>query len=326
VPGDGSCLFHAISLCLHYAVNGTHWNLTTPEGVELLYENSCLLRCQAVSRLRQFSKRLFLQGTESLRAYDLVTAAAQQYDLTPEEYCAAMSEDRVWGGGPEIVALCNILQRPIHVYELATTHTIQQDNDLVVPSAGARLSADEEHDYMAMLGVLSGENSLADSVALTDGSNKPRFVLRRMACFGSPKFDRRRALHILSADSRFPDVQPGNQMKEGNHFFSVFPQEERVHSSRRKDEEKRKRLRGGEYADDDETYRTKKRKSADRTATSAAPTAAGSSILGLIFGGKDGGDHHEPTIRKPLSFWNPPEDEWLDHADISPWWKRIWSL
>jgi hypothetical protein len=142
----------------------------------------------------------------------------------------------------------------------------------------------------------------------------PRFVLRRMACFGSPKFDRRRALHILSADSRFPDIQPGNQMKEGNHFFSVFPQEERVHSSRRKDEEKRKRLRGGEYTDDEETYRTKKRKCADRTSAPAAPVAAGSSILGLIFGGKDGGDHHEAAIRKPLSFWNSPEDEWLDHA------------
>jgi hypothetical protein len=28
VPGDGNCLFHSISLCLHHAVNGTHWDLT----------------------------------------------------------------------------------------------------------------------------------------------------------------------------------------------------------------------------------------------------------------------------------------------------------
>lgn len=77
------------------------------------------------------------------------------------------------GGGPEIVALCNVLRRPIHVYELH--------------------------------------------------AHKKQFKLRRMACFGSPKFDRREALHILSADSRFPDVSPGKQLDSGNHFLAVFP-------------------------------------------------------------------------------------------------------
>ena len=81
-------------------------------------------------------------------------------------------------GGPEIVALCNALRRPIHVYELH--------------------------------------------------SHRKQFMLRRMACFGSPKFDRREPLHILSADSRFPDVSPGKQIDSGNHFLAVFPESHRV--------------------------------------------------------------------------------------------------
>ena len=50
-----------------------------------------------------------------------------------------------------------------------------------------------------------------------------QFTLRRMACFGSPKFDRREPLHILSADSRFPDIEPRRVRKVGNHFLALFP-------------------------------------------------------------------------------------------------------
>lgn len=50
-----------------------------------------------------------------------------------------------------------------------------------------------------------------------------QFALRRMACFGSPKFDRRDPLHILSADSRFPDVDAHRIRRVGNHFLALFP-------------------------------------------------------------------------------------------------------
>jgi hypothetical protein len=223
VPGDGNCLFHSISLCLHHAVNGTHWNLTANEPsdsssssststMELLYQQSQILRAQAVDCLRQSQRRLFLQGKESLRANELVSAAAQQYGLTAEEYCAAMQQDCVWGGGPEIVALSNLLERPIHVYELAVLHS-QQEQSERTSSTRSQLSSTSASSYP-----------------------KSTFCLRRMACFGSPKFDRRPALHILSADSRFPDLQPGQQLAAGNHFLAVFPRRQKI---------RRRRLRGG---------------------------------------------------------------------------------
>lgn len=207
VPGDGNCLFHSLSLCLQYSLNGTHWDMSN--RLDELYEQSRSLRAKAVACLRQNNRRLFLQGRESLRAIDLVTAAAQQYDLTPEEYCSTMEEDCVWGGGPEIVALSNILQRPIHVYELAVENLREED-------ATDEISTDSEK--------------------ILTSQRRPTFVLRRMACFGSPRFDRKTPLHILSADSRFPDLQPGQQLSAGNHFLAVFPHVE---------VRRRKRIRGG---------------------------------------------------------------------------------
>lgn len=208
VPGDGNCLFHSISTCYAHAVNGTHIDLRDPTNLQWLYQHSAKLREQAVECLEQTRKLLFLQGHEFLRAQDLVQAAASQYGITGEEYCRLMRQDSYWGGGPEIVALCNVLQRPIHVYELA--------------------------------------------------SDRNRFVLRRMACFGSPKFDKRHALHILSADSRFPDLQPGRQLASGNHFLAIFPT---TISQKRRKPKKRTKLRGGggdsllcEQEDDDQPF------------------------------------------------------------------------
>ena len=46
-----------------------------------------------------------------------MAAAAEQYSMTPQEYCSQMRNKGVWGGGPEILALVNRLRRPIHVFE-----------------------------------------------------------------------------------------------------------------------------------------------------------------------------------------------------------------
>ena len=186
VPGDGNCLFHSISMCYAHAANGTHVDLRDPENLEWLYENSACLREKAVNCLEK-QKLLFLQGTERVTSENLVQAASQQYGISGAEYCKQMRQNAYWGGGPEIVALCNVLQRPIHVYELHS------------------------------------ENN--------------QFYLKRMACFGSPRFDRKEALHILSADSRFPDLIPGRQMASGNHFLAMFP----VDIPRKQ----QKRIRGG---------------------------------------------------------------------------------
>lgn len=193
VPGDGNCLFHSLTICLSKVENGTHF--CYDNNLDELRHHSRQLRERAVDFLAAKPKRLlYLQGREYMRARDLIETAASPYGCTPEEYCHTMRQESFWGGGPEVVALCNLLQRPIHIYEL-------------YPHKKNR-----------------------------------EFRLRRMACFGSPKFDRNEALHILSADSRFPDVVPGKQLAAGNHFLAVFP----VATEASRTKEKRKqRVRGG---------------------------------------------------------------------------------
>ena len=97
-----------------------------------------------------------------------------------------MHRDAYWGGGAEIVALCNVLKRPIHVYELTADNKSNKESNL--PSPG--------------------------------------FCLRRMACFVSPKFDCKEPLVILNADSRFPDVVPGKHLASDNHFLALFPMQD----------------------------------------------------------------------------------------------------
>ena len=47
---------------------------------------------------------------------------SDEYNITTQEYCNAMRKYSEWGGGPELIALCNEFKIPIHVYELKQTN------------------------------------------------------------------------------------------------------------------------------------------------------------------------------------------------------------
>jgi hypothetical protein len=83
VPGDGNCLFHAISLSQYYSMHGVHYDVSS--SLDKLYEFSRKLCAEAVSCVRRNDRFLFVQGGSSLLAIDLVSDAAEQYGVTPEE-------------------------------------------------------------------------------------------------------------------------------------------------------------------------------------------------------------------------------------------------
>lgn len=238
VPGDGNCLFHSISICLAHAQNGTHLDMRSAESMQWLYQLSTDLRRSAVDILALRRKLLYLQGREYLKAKELVDAASAQYGITGTEYCNLMRQDSYWGGGPEIVALCNVLQRPIHVYELHVPTEAEQQQQQQHPPHHGRSTARGGRSSNSNI---SSKHRVAPAPPESSVSSAGGFVLRRMACFGSPKFDRSPALHILSTDSRFPDVTPGKHLPCGNHFMALFP-----------DPPLRKQRKGGDGDDEDE--------------------------------------------------------------------------
>ena len=199
-------------------------------------------------RKRHRQRPLFIQGNEYLHRDDLLHIAGSQYDLSGHEYCNIMRKNGVWGGGPEIVALCNYLKRPIHVYELVTVHPPPKIITRKATTTAKPTGTSEKRSIRLQLfrdslltlyrGIWKMNNPIDKACSsklriskLCEGS-KPEFRLRRMACFGSPKFDDKEPIHILSADCRFPDLKPGQEAANGNHFLAIFPMKKgRLNSS-----------------------------------------------------------------------------------------------
>lgn len=97
VPGDGSCLFHAINLCLGHvsSSNGTHPRIDLDE----LNYCSQQLREETVDLLSKGDKILVKEGDECFPAKDLVAAVAAYEDMDPEVYLASMRQVSVEFGG-----------------------------------------------------------------------------------------------------------------------------------------------------------------------------------------------------------------------------------
>jgi hypothetical protein len=240
VPGDGCCLFHAIAISLNIIQEKRHLRMDDVHSLRELKSMSRSLRHMAVRCLRSCTdlrnnnyaaaisssddknksvsiantkkkiyRRLFIQGYETMATNQLLNDVSIQYGITPEEYCNLMEQDSYWGGGPEIVALCNVLERPIHVYELVPTNKYHH-----------HIVLDKKNNNS-----IGGNDDVSDDsvVVVPDYRMNTDFYLRRMATFGSPKYDSKTPLHILSADSRFPDVSPNIIKANGNHFMAIFP-------------------------------------------------------------------------------------------------------
>eukprot|EP00752_Nemacystus_decipiens_P007725 g6907.t1 len=50
-----------------------------------------------------------------------------------------------------------------------------------------------------------------------------RFGLKQIGRFGAPLYAREKPIHIVSTYARFPDLDPGSQSAEGNHYVALYP-------------------------------------------------------------------------------------------------------
>jgi hypothetical protein len=122
VPGDGGCLFHALTVALIHDKTGTHRIFDDD-----MRNMSDRLRKLAVLLLKRENVKLFIENGETTTSTDLLRIVSDHYNMTAEAYCDHMLLPMSWGGGPEIVSLSNHLQRPVHVFELSPLDSVGAD-------------------------------------------------------------------------------------------------------------------------------------------------------------------------------------------------------
>jgi hypothetical protein len=116
VPGDGDCMFLAVSLAA-----------ATSMG---LGGNDALLRAisretrSVVAQVLESPGNLHISKTRIVTAHDLLQSAAQKLGLRDDTdaYLELLrkegNEGGLYGGGPELTVLANVLRRPISIYEI----------------------------------------------------------------------------------------------------------------------------------------------------------------------------------------------------------------
>ena len=182
VPGDGGCLFHALTVTLIF--EKTHKHLPFDKKTRNMSDK---LRKLCVLLLKRKDVSLFIENGECTTSSELLRIVSDHYNMTETEYCEQMMLPTSWGGGPEIVALSNHLERPIHVFELCRRKCEDTHEDFeMCPKNASRL-----------------------------------YELKICGKFGSPEFDDEKPLKILCADGRFPNLLDIDDNKPGDHFFAL---------------------------------------------------------------------------------------------------------
>ncbi|KAG5183748.1 hypothetical protein JKP88DRAFT_262966 [Tribonema minus] len=131
------------------------------------------------------------------------------------------------------MAVDYLVADPDRVLYLEGGETVPVNELLTVVATQYNMTVDAYCKHMRLPAVWGGGPEI---VALSNCLRRPihvyelaagagrRFCFRRMACFGSPLFDGEcEPIHILSADARFPNLAPGQQLANGNHFLCLFP-------------------------------------------------------------------------------------------------------
>jgi hypothetical protein len=101
--------------------------------------NNALLRAisretrEIVATVLQSSGNLVIAAGRLVTADKLLLSAAQGEGLSTEKYLELLRKEGIegglYGGGPELTVLANVLRRPISIYELDEDGTSSQDGD-----------------------------------------------------------------------------------------------------------------------------------------------------------------------------------------------------
>lgn len=143
VPGDGDCMFLAVALAA-----------LTSMG---LGANNALL--QAISReqrnvvasiLESKTGSLVIEGQRTVTTTALLKSAAAGEGLTTDQYLTLLrkvgAEGGLYGGGPELTVLANVLRRPISIYEVAPDSDKDKSEHISQLAAGTEINGSIQSD------------------------------------------------------------------------------------------------------------------------------------------------------------------------------------
>lgn len=124
VPGTGDCMFQAVALA-SFASVGLGGNNA------LLRAITKELRDLTARVLEQGQGHLVIEGKRLVKADTLLQQATRQEGLeSTDEYLRVLrlqgADGGLYGGGPELTVLCNLLRRPISIYELSKFHKVEE--------------------------------------------------------------------------------------------------------------------------------------------------------------------------------------------------------
>jgi len=133
VPGNGDCVFHAVLSSVFISMG-----MLNPDSEFLNPMSSMAIEIRNVvaNYLSSPDGTLYVNDKPRkriVRCQDLLRTAAKGEGLTTEEYLCKLRlpgrQGGLYGGGPELTVLSNILRRPISIYHLKQTHSMDENNN-----------------------------------------------------------------------------------------------------------------------------------------------------------------------------------------------------
>ena len=124
VPGDGDCMFLAVMQAALISMGLLNSGMPSPEGMARDTR-------KAVSNVLQSPGSLVVDdGQPPVSTKRLLATVVAQEGCSPEEYIEKLETigkfGGIYGGGPELVVLSNLLRRPISIYEFPKTETVMR--------------------------------------------------------------------------------------------------------------------------------------------------------------------------------------------------------
>mmetsp|Transcript_27283 Transcript_27283/g.41998 ORF Transcript_27283/g.41998 Transcript_27283/m.41998 type:complete len:354 (+) Transcript_27283:155-1216(+) len=168
VPGDGDCIFHAVLSSVFISMGFMNPDATFVKSDTLVSSMALEMRHVVAKFLSSPEGVLYVNNKpvkRIVRCRDLLSSAAKNEGLSPDEYLMRLRQPGkkggLYGGGPELTCLSNILRRPISIYHLKQQQSQEQQQISTANNTTASTATTTTYCELERMGVF-GEGLFED--------------------------------------------------------------------------------------------------------------------------------------------------------------------